>query len=146
MFQWFRNVLRGQSALLRRLNSIDQEIRDMSPKLQNLANLVRRQSDLQQSLITAFQGLASQMRDAKDDPAEIDRLASEVETNITSLSSAITDNTPAADTTTPTTPSPTDNSTPPDNTSPGKTEPALPADQTTPATDDSGGGDNSPGT
>jgi len=69
---------------------------DMSAQLDNLKVKVAANTTVIQSAITFINGLAQALRDARDDPAAIDALATELETRDQELSGALVTNTPAA--------------------------------------------------
>ena len=62
--------------------------------IDRLKTAVERNATVTGSAVTLIQGLAQQIRDAVDDPAELQALASSIETQAQGLADAITANTP----------------------------------------------------
>ena len=60
--------------------------------INRLREAVERNTGIIQSAITAFTGLAQQIRDAQDDPAELKALADQIDQNATKLAEAVAAN------------------------------------------------------
>lgn len=56
---------------------------------------VERNTTVSQSAVTLIQGLAQQIRDAQDDPAELKALADRIDQQAQALADAVTANTPS---------------------------------------------------
>lgn len=69
---------------------------DMSVQLDALKAKVQQTTDATASVSTLVAGLAQQIRDLKDDPAALQALADQLETDNAALGKLVTDNTPAA--------------------------------------------------
>jgi hypothetical protein len=67
----------------------------MSQATDNLANAVRRETDVVSSVTTLISGLAAQIKAQSDDP-KVQELADQINSNSDTLASAVTANTPAA--------------------------------------------------
>ncbi len=91
-----RRLLFPWTILGEKIDTLIQEIRDMSPKLQQLADAVNQQTQVVGSVVTLINGLVAEIQAAKDDPAEIDRLVGEVQAATSQLASAVQANTPSA--------------------------------------------------
>ena len=96
-------MLAGQQTILEIVQSINrketqqlQQEADMSAQLDNLKAKVAANTTVIQSAIVFINGLSQALRDARDDPAAIDALATELETRDQELSGALVTNTPAA--------------------------------------------------
>lgn len=76
------------------------EIQLMTPALQKLADQVRANGDLNQSLIALVHGFSDQVKQLKDDPAAIEELCNTLKTQASAMSAAVQANTPASGTTT----------------------------------------------
>jgi hypothetical protein len=66
-----------------------------SPEFARLATEVSASSTVMASAATLITGLAASLRDHAEDPAAINALADELDTNATALGAAVTANTPA---------------------------------------------------
>lgn len=86
---------RKVDTILRRVGEILLTGDTMSIELDNLEKQVRQNSDLETSAVTLIQGLADQIKAARDDPAKLDALTTELKTKADALAAAITANTPA---------------------------------------------------
>jgi methyl-accepting chemotaxis protein len=69
------------------------ELRIMASAMTELKNAVEEQSTVVDSVLTLVSTLAEQIRDAKDDPEEIQKLADQLEKNTQKLSEAVVVNT-----------------------------------------------------
>jgi hypothetical protein len=66
----------------------------MSQQLDALRLQVERSTTVAQSAVTLINGLAEQIRQLRDDPAELDRLAGELSAQADALAAAVQTNTP----------------------------------------------------
>ena len=64
--------------------------------LDALKEKVEANGEVSQSAVTLIQGLAQQIRDAADDPAELEALANQLDAQSKSLGEAVAANTPCA--------------------------------------------------
>lgn len=78
------------------LVAVTQTETHMSAEFDNLTAEVHQNTDVTQSAIVAFNGLAQQLRDAANDPIKINALAAELDANSNALAAAVAANTPAA--------------------------------------------------
>lgn len=76
---------------------LKQELSIMSKELDDLKAAVENNGTVVGSAVTAFQGIAQQMLDAKDNPDEIESLANELQAQSAALAAAVPTNTEAAD-------------------------------------------------
>lgn len=67
----------------------------MSAQLDRLTAEVAETSTVVNSAITLIRGLSTQIRELKDDPAALERLASDLDAQQTALAAAVAENTPA---------------------------------------------------
>lgn len=67
----------------------------MSAQLDRLTAEVAENSTVVSSAIQLLKGLATQIRESKDDPAALERLASDLDAQNASLAAAVVENTPA---------------------------------------------------
>lgn len=63
--------------------------------IERLRNQVARSTSVQKSAVMLIQGLVQQIKDAADDPAELQELAGQLEAQATALAEAVTAGTPA---------------------------------------------------
>jgi hypothetical protein len=77
-----------------RLNEILRRIIAMEVALQNLMAEVRRNGEVTASAVALIQGIASQLEEYADDPAQVTALAEELRTRTDELAAAVTANTP----------------------------------------------------
>jgi hypothetical protein len=82
--------------ILDALGSIRRKEATMSVELDNLAAQVKANGDAEASAIVLIKGLADQIAAAKTDPVALQALSDSLKASATSLSEAITANTPAA--------------------------------------------------
>jgi hypothetical protein len=101
--RWLRRLTRSEIAS--RLARIESKIDDLTRAQQrgfqmaqadinNLSEKVERMRTVAESSKTLIQGLAQQIRDAADDPAELKALADQLDASATSLAEAVAANTP----------------------------------------------------
>jgi len=64
--------------------------------LDELKAKVDAEGTVEQSAITLLQGLSAQLTAAKNDPAQIQAIADEIDANSASLAAAVSANTPAS--------------------------------------------------
>lgn len=81
--------------VLLKLDRAEREMGRMSAELDALKTQVERNTSVTQSAVTLINGLAEQIEDLKDDPAELTRLAADLKAQGDSLAAAVTQNTPA---------------------------------------------------
>lgn len=81
-------------AIASKLNHIIQQGEHMSQQLDALRAEVERVKTVDQSVLLLIQGLADQIRDAKDDPIAIQALADDLRAQTDSLAAAVAANTP----------------------------------------------------
>jgi hypothetical protein len=67
----------------------------LQDELDALTAQVTKNTDLEESAITLIQGLADQIANAADDPAEVAALSAKLKASAEALAAAITANTPA---------------------------------------------------
>lgn len=107
LLQEFNFLLAVNNSRLARIEESQQELlrasreekrRDeMAQKdIDRLKASVARNTEVVQSAVALVQGLAQQIRDAQDDPEELNRIADEMEANATQLADAVAANTPSA--------------------------------------------------
>lgn len=88
--------------LLELLTQIKEIVMTTQEGIDKLKADVAAQTTVIQSLVTLVNGLAQQIRDSADDPAELQALADGIEANTAAIAKAVTDNTPATPVTPPT--------------------------------------------
>lgn len=71
-----------------------ERIEKMTVEFDNLTKAVKANTDVIASAVIAFNGLADQLRAAKDDPVKVQALADELTASSTALANAIVANTP----------------------------------------------------
>ena len=82
--------------ILDALGSIQRKEEAMGAELDNLTAQVKANGDAEASAIVLIKGLADQIATAKTDPVALQALSDSLKASATSLSEAITANTPAA--------------------------------------------------
>ena len=98
MFRWLKSVFVSNRDILDYLDVVFlflQEWRtQMSLQLDELAVAVAAMTTTTESAITLINGLADQIEDLKDDPAQLQALADTLRADTTKLSDAVVANTP----------------------------------------------------
>jgi len=92
----FAEVRAALATLVKHVTKLTKEIKAMSAALDNLTAKVAANTTVVESAITLIGGLADQLRAAANDPAAVNALADQLDTEDAKLANAITTNTPAA--------------------------------------------------
>jgi hypothetical protein len=71
----------------------------LASALADLNTAVTNEGTVEQSIITLLQGLAAQIGEVSTDPAAIEAIVSQINTNAAAMAAAVTANTPASTTT-----------------------------------------------
>jgi hypothetical protein len=85
-------IERKVDVALQLLRAVLREEQFMSAELDALTAQVKQNTDLEQSAVTLIHGLADQIAAAKDDPAKLQQLTSELKSKADALAAAITAN------------------------------------------------------
>lgn len=93
MIGFFRDVMHALFRQDKVLHHILRELHIMQKALQELSDAVEQQTTVVDSVVTLITQMATQIRDAADDPAEIRRLADRLEKNNEALAQAAVTNT-----------------------------------------------------
>lgn len=96
----FTEILRRISHLTERQASMQNNAAQINAAIEELTVTVAAQSDVIDSAVAAFNGVAAQLEDFKDDPAAISAIAAKLRTDSARLAAAIPANTPAQGVTT----------------------------------------------
>lgn len=84
--------------IIDRLNHLAKEIKQMQTAIDRLKASVTRNTEVVAGVVTLIEGLAKQIRDAADDPVELNAIADQMDSSAEALAKAVADNTPAAPT------------------------------------------------
>jgi len=84
------------SKILYFMREIYHKERHMEKEMKELQDAVERTTAVETSAVTLIQGIAAQLAAAKEDPAAIAALATQLQSQADALAAAITANTPAA--------------------------------------------------
>jgi hypothetical protein len=74
------------------LHKIKNKIKKMTISLDELKAKVDAEETVEQSAITLLQGLSAQLKDAKNDPAKIQAIADEIDSDSANLAAAVAAN------------------------------------------------------
>jgi hypothetical protein len=87
-------ILKKLDTILKILGSIQRKEEAMSQELDALAAQVAANAEVEQSAILLIQGIAAQLEDLSDDPAQVLALAETLKASAANLAAAISANTP----------------------------------------------------
>lgn len=87
--------IKADAGLLARLDSIITALGGLKVTLDELKAKVEAQTTVVQSVVTLLTDLAQRLRDAADDPAEIQAIADQVDANRQAMADAVVANTPS---------------------------------------------------
>lgn len=85
----------GQGRILRLLDGIKSEERQMSQELDALTAQVKQNTDAEQSAVTLLGRLGDLIRNSVNDPAALTKLANDLDASKAALAAAVVANTPA---------------------------------------------------
>lgn len=92
------NVYHHNDDTARLINKLIKKVDKIMATMQELRDAVRRNTDVDQGVVTLIEGISTQLKDAQaqNDPQAIQDVINELDANTKRMADAVTANTPAA--------------------------------------------------